>query len=62
MDETMLLYFIEHFQYGYQRDYFNTLVDCITCLQTLRGNHRILVITVKNCKCSILQLVLLRFD
>ena len=34
----------------------------ITCLQTVRGNHRKIVIIVQKCKCSILQLLISRFD
>ena len=30
------------------------LVDTITCLQMVRGNHRKFAITVQNCKCSLL--------
>ena len=48
--DPFLFYFIEHFQHSYQRDYCLYLVDFITCLQVVRGDHRVFVITVQNCK------------
>ena len=36
--------------------------DRIICLQKLRGYHRVFMLTVQNCKCSISELVILRFD
>ena len=38
------------------------LVDIITCLEMVQGNHRVFVITIQKCKYSILQLILVRFD
>ena len=38
------------------------LVDVITCMQTIWGDHCVFVVTVQKCKCYIFQLVLLRFD
>ena len=49
-------------QYSYKHDHWLSLADCITYLLTVRGNHRIFVITLQICKCSIFLLVLLRFD
>ena len=59
--DTLMLYFIDRLQYSYQHDYWLFCVDSFTLLQTVWGNHRVFMITVKNCKCSILQLVLLQF-
>ena len=61
-DEPLLFFYFYHSQSSNQHDDCLLLVDTITCLQTLRGNHRKFVITVEKCKCSILQLVQLRFD
>ena len=36
-------------------------MDYISYLPTLRGDHLIFVVTIQKCKCSIFQLVLLRF-
>ena len=47
---------------SHQCEYLLSLMDRITCLPTVWGDHRGFMITVQKCKCSILNLVLLRFD
>ena len=54
MYEPFVLYFSFHFQHSYQRDKCLSLMGYISHLPKLRGNHRIFVITIKKCKCSIL--------
>ena len=57
---TLSIYF--HLQYIYQHDYFRSSVDYISYFPTLRGEHRVFVVTIQKCNCAILKLGLLRFD
>ena len=51
-----------HLQYIYYLDQLFSAIDYIAYLPTLRGQHRIFVITTQTCKCTILKLELFWFD
>ena len=53
--------YIYHFQYKYIRDYFWLLFDSIAYSANNTGKHRVSVINIHTCKCTILILGLLWF-
>ena len=51
-----------HLKYSFYREYFRSSINYIAYIPKLRGYNIIFVISIKNCKCSILKLGLLLFD